>query len=94
MVVHPYHPLLRLPILACLFLLLYVGIFTKRGLLDWRRMVQQDESLTVRIRQLKLEKEKLTRRIEALQSDPIEQQYLIRQTLGYVRGDEIVIEFD
>jgi cell division protein FtsB len=73
--------------------LLGMGVFSKRGWLDWRRMVRQNEELTQEIARSTQEWDLLERQIEKLKSDPTEQERTIRRVLGYVRESEFVIEF-
>ncbi len=40
-----YRLFVRLPLLLSIALLCFMGTFSKRGLLDWLRMVQQNEKL-------------------------------------------------
>jgi len=78
---------------AVLLSLLGMGVFSKRGWLDWRRMVRQNEELTREIAHSMQEWDLLERQIEKLKSDPGEQERTIRRVLGYVRDNEFVIEF-
>jgi cell division protein FtsB len=78
---------------ALLLSLLGMGFFSKRGWLDWRRMVRQNEELTREIARSTQEWDLLERQIEKIKSDPGEQERTIRRVLGYVRESEFVIEF-
>jgi len=76
-----------------LILLFAIGVFSKRGWLDWRRIVRQDGELQQRIDLLRRQRDLSERQIEAFQARPAVQERVIRQVLGYVRPDETVIEF-
>lgn len=78
---------------AVLLSLGLMGVFSKRGLLDWRRMVRQNEALTRDIARAGGEYDELERKIGKLKSDASEQERVIRRVLGYVRENEFVIEF-
>lgn len=78
---------------ALLVSLLGMGFFSKRGWLDWRRMVRQNEELTREIARSTQEWDLLERQLEKLKADPVEQERTIRRVLGYVRESEFVIEF-
>lgn len=77
----------------CLFLL-YVGIFAKRGWIDWRRMVHQNRSIQAKIVATQEQKEAIEKQIHGLENDRVVQERLVREVLGYVRPSDIVIEFD
>jgi cell division protein FtsB len=85
---------IRLPLLAALFLLLGMGTFSRRGFLDWRRMVRQNEILDEKILALHAQKENLNEEVRALQNDPQEQERVVRTVLGYIKSNETVIEFE
>lgn len=80
-------------LLLCL-LLLGMGVFSRRGVLDWRRMVSRNEDLSKRIALLKAERDQWLEHIDLFQTSPREQERLIRDTLGYVHPNETVIEFE
>lgn len=83
----------RVVLTLAIVFLIGMGVFSKRGWLDWRRMVQQNIEIQTKVAQAQAQKELLERRIAALQSDAEQQEVIIRQTLGYVRPQETVIEF-
>ena len=85
--------LIRVISLGVALLLVLMGAFTKRGWLDWRHMVRQNQELAMKIEQAQEQKANLERQIQALQFNVVEQEHVIRQVLGYVRPKEIVIEF-
>jgi cell division protein FtsB len=71
-----------------------MGIFSKRGWMDWRRMVHKNRDLQRKIELIRVEKEELERRILALQTGGIIQEKMVREVLGYVRENETVIQFE
>jgi cell division protein FtsB len=88
-----YVCLVRLPLAAILFLLVFMGIFSKRGYFDFRRMVRQNSELREKIERIQSQKVDLERQVIALRSEPAEQERVIRKVLGYVKPTETVIEF-
>jgi cell division protein FtsB len=85
--------LLRYTLVASIVALLAVGVFSKRGWIDWQRMVRQDEQLQQRFEKTKLEKAHWETRLQGLKSNRRAQERTVRQYLGFVKKDEIVIEF-
>lgn len=81
-----------LSLVAIVFLL--VGVFAKRGYIDWRRIVRQNEELELRIEGLKQKKATLEQQIRNLTLDSLHQETVVREGLGYVREGEMIIEFD
>ncbi len=84
----------RLPLIVSLLLLVLMGIFSRRGLLDLRRMVRQNQELQMRLDQATLQRLALQRQLEVFKTNPMEQERMVRQSLGYVRKNETVVEFD
>lgn len=87
-----YNVCVRLPFFLAVFALLGVGFFSKRGWLDWRRMVQNNREMVVKRELLKEQNDALEKQIRALEVSPFAQEQTVRQYLGYLRKDEIVIE--
>ena len=85
--------LVRLPLILILIAIALMGVFSKRGWADWRRMARQNQELKLRIEGLRLEKADLEKRVAQLKSDPVEQERVIRETLGYMKPNETLIEF-
>ncbi len=85
--------MVRWVIFLVLASLVYVGIFSKRGWLDYQRMVTMNQELAEKIDQSRKQKELLEHQIRAISADPSEQERMVRHVLGYVRPDETVIEF-
>ncbi len=73
--------------------LLLLAIFGKRGILDWGKVAKRNEQLLVKIELLEKQKNELNRRINLLNKDTYFQEMTIRKILGYIKNDEIIIEF-
>ena len=86
--------LLRLLLFAILISLLYLGIFAKRGLLDFRKMVAKNKEFSTKTELLLQQKRVLANQILTFGKDSREQERVVRERLGYIRPNEIVIEFD
>ncbi len=84
----------RLPLLIGLVSLCLMGIFSRRGLLDLRRMRRQNQEVQSRLDQAMGSRQLLQRQLEVFRSNPMEQERMVRQSLGYVRKNETVVEFD
>jgi cell division protein FtsB len=81
-------------VLALLSLLLLHGIFVSpRGIQAFRQLQEQVNQLTANRSKLAQENQQLLRKIRALRTNPNAQERLVKQELGWVRDDEIVIEF-
>ena len=81
-------------VLTILSLLLLYGIFlSPRGIQAYRHLQEQVNQLTANRNKLTQENQQLLRKIRALRSNPDAQERLVKQELGWVREDEIVIEF-
>jgi cell division protein FtsB len=88
-----YTHAIRLFLLVLLFSLVGIGVFSKRGWLDWRRMVKQNQELQAKIEAARRQKLALEHQVEDLHLRPAEQERVVRQVLGYVKKNETVIEF-
>ena len=85
--------LARLSVAVLFFGMLLMGIFSKRGFLDWQRMERQNSRLRSQTVEATSQKESLENRVRRLKSDTREQERIVRQVLGYVRNSETVVEF-
>jgi len=85
--------LVRTPLALAVILLAGTAVFSKRGLGDWRRMVEKTGELEVKIARLENQISDLERQTKTLQSDPVAQERVIRQMMGYVKPDEVVVAF-
>jgi cell division protein FtsB len=83
----------RYALVACIVALLAMGIFSRRGWLDWQRMVRNNDQMLAKLEQTKLEKAHWETRLGGLKSNRRAQERTVRQYLGFVKKDEIVIEF-
>ena len=88
-----FHWLVRLPLLSLLVAIALMGVISKRGWSDWRRMARQNGELRARVETVRAEKADLETRVAQLKSDPAEQERVVRETLGYLKADETLIEF-
>ena len=88
-----FHSLIRYSLVASTVALIAMGIFARRGWMDWQRMVRQDDQMLQRLDRTKLEKVHWETRLQGLKSNRRAQERAVRQYLGFVKKDEIVIEF-
>ena len=84
---------LALLLLALNCVLIYAIMFSSKGVLGYRQQCQQVEELDAKVMKLREENHKLFRKIQGFKSDARAQERLIREKLGWVREDELVIEF-
>ncbi len=82
----------RAPFALAVFGLLAMGVFAKRGWLDWRRMLRHNSELTRQIDVARVSRDDLQKQIRALETSAFAQEQAVRQHLGYVRRDEIIVE--
>lgn len=85
---------LRFPLVLILTGFFVVGVFSKRGLRDWRMIVKKNDELRVRIQEIESQKRELERKNYLIQNSTEEADRVVRRVLGYVRPNEMVIEFD
>lgn len=76
-----------------LFMLLVMGLFGKRGWLDLKRMESENKRLERLISETQTEMARLEAQVVGLRQNRQIQEHTIRQVLGYIKPDEIVIEF-
>ena len=88
-----YFYCVKLPVFAFMAVLVGMGIFAKRGWLDWRRMARQNEVMATKVEIARLRRDDLERQTDALRTDRVAQERVVRQYLGYIRQDETIIEF-
>ncbi len=84
---------LRFFAIALLLLNGYAAFFSRRGLRDLGRIKNENAALTERLVQVKAERENLEKKVAGIKGDAREQERAVRQTLGYVRPGEVMIEF-
>lgn len=76
-----------------LMLLVVMGLFGKRGWLDLQRMKSENQKLEALITETQTQVSYLESEVMGLSQDSKIQEHTIRQVLGYIKPDEIVIEF-
>jgi len=74
-------------------LLLYAIGFSSHGLAGYKIQNEQVKELEDKILKLKDDNQKLFEMIQALKTDPKAQEKLVRQELGWVRENEVILEF-
>jgi cell division protein FtsB len=87
-----YPLVIRFPFFCAVVALAVMGVFAKRGWLDWRSMANRNGELERQIETARLSRDELEKQIRALESSPFAQEQAVRQHLGYLRKDEIVVE--
>jgi cell division protein FtsB len=75
------------------FLLFQSIFFSSQGILGFRNQSGQVEELEAKIRNLKEENQKLFRKIQAFKNSPRAQEKMVREELGWIRDNELLIEF-
>lgn len=88
-----FYSMLRFVIVVATITLLAMGVFARRGWVDWQRMVRQDEQLLQKLESTRVEKAHWETRLKGLKSNKRAQERVVRQILGFVKKDEVVIEF-
>lgn len=84
---------MRIAACALFMAMLFMGVFAKRGWLDWQRMHEQNHKMDVSIAEAQFQLDELLQQIERLKNLPLEQEKAIRKVLGYVRKNDMVVEF-
>ena len=85
--------IVRIPLCLLILSLVCVGIFAKRGLVDLRRMEREATQMENRVAQVRKDRERIQRKLEAFHNSREEQERVVREALGYVKPQELVIEF-
>jgi cell division protein FtsB len=75
------------------FLLFQSIFFSSQGILGFRNQSAQVEELEAKIRNLKEENQKLFRKIQSFKNSPRAQEKMVREELGWIRENELLIEF-
>jgi len=75
------------------FLLFQSIFFSSQGILGFRKQSAQVEELEAKIRNLKEENQKLFRKVQAFKNSPRAQEKKVREELGWIRENELLIEF-
>lgn len=74
-------------------ILLYAIFFSSHGLPGYRNQREQVKDLEEKILKLKQDNQELYEKIQAFKNDPASQEKLVRRELGWVRENEIILEF-
>jgi len=87
-----------LPVLVAILLLLNVLLFQRilfssQGIPGFRNQCALVEELETKVRTQKEENQKLFKKIQALKNSPRAQERVVREELGWVRENELLIEF-
>jgi cell division protein FtsB len=86
-------PLLVLLIMGLNFLLFQRLFSSPQGITGFRTQCAQVEELENKARNLREENQKLFRKIQAFKNSPQAQEKMVREELGWVRENELLIEF-
>jgi cell division protein FtsB len=94
-------PCKSVPILKCLValmgvlnvLLLYAIFVSPRGVHGYRMQQAEVRRLATTAKRLAQDNQRLVNRIRHLKADPGAQERLVKQVLGWVHEDEVIIEF-
>lgn len=78
---------------AVLWLTWISGVFGNNGILQASRLSDARHELTMRVKAMEAEKQRLEASLAGLHKDPVAQEKAIRETLGFVRENELVFEF-
>lgn len=89
-----YRLFVRTPLWLAVGALVVMGIFSRRGLVDYRRMVERNSELTHRIEEVHQQRAAIVQQVETIRQSRDEQERWVRSVLGFVKKGETVIEFD
>jgi cell division protein FtsB len=78
--------------LALNLILIYAIFFSSNGLPGYRKQNRHVKELEEKVLKLKIENQKLFEMVNALKTSPKAQEKLVRQELGWVRENEIILE--
>jgi cell division protein FtsB len=86
--------LLLVGVLVLLNGLLFQSIFfSSQGIFGFRKQCAQVEDLETKMLNLREENQKLFRKIQAFKNSPRAQEKMVREGLGWIRENELLIEF-
>jgi cell division protein FtsB len=80
-------------LLILCIVILYAILFSGHGIIRYRQQSGQVAELETKVDKLQVENQKLYHKIQSLKRDPLARERLVRDQLGWVRGDEIEFEF-
>lgn len=69
------------------------GILGNNGLLQAWQLAQVRRDIGLRVRALENERQRLKGTLASLEQDPFVQETAVRETLGFVRANDLVFEF-
>lgn len=84
--------LLVIVLLALNIVLIYAIAFSSNGLPGYRKQNRQVKELEEKVLRLKVENQKLFEMVQAIKTSPKAQEKLVREELGWVRENEIILE--
>ncbi len=79
-------------LLALNVFLVYTILFSSKGLPGYKKQNLQVKELEEKVLRLRVENQKLFEMIQSLKNSPKAMEKLVRQELGWVRENEIVLE--
>ncbi|MBI3557464.1 MAG: hypothetical protein HY074_14460 [Deltaproteobacteria bacterium] len=82
-----------LGIILTAWLVCISGVFGNSGLIQAYQLASVRRDMTLRVKALGNERQYLQSSLYALEHDALVQEQAIRETLGFVRGNELVFEF-
>lgn len=80
-------------ILFSIWLVSFFGFFGRGGLIQAHRLSQVRQDILLRTKALENEKLKMLSAIRDLEHDDFYQEKMIRDSIGFVRPDELIFEF-
>ncbi|MFP5212792.1 MAG: septum formation initiator family protein [Acidobacteriota bacterium] len=81
-------------VLMGLNILLLYGLFvSSQGILGYHQQCRQVDDLMEKTTRIKRENHKLFKKIQAFKADTMAQERFVRQQLGWVRENELMVEF-
>jgi len=73
-------------------ILIYTTLFSSNGIPGYRKQNQQVKELEEKVLLLRIENQKLYEMIQSLKTSAKAQEKLVRQELGWVRENEVILE--
>jgi len=84
----------RLFLVLLIILIGTMSVFSRRGILDLKRMWDRNAQLETKISDLKSVNFSLKRRIDAFQTNSHEQERMVREVLGFLRPGEVLVDLE
>ncbi len=82
-----------LGVILAAWLICISGVFGNSGLIQAYQLASVRRDMTLRVKALANERQHLQTGLYALEHDALVQEQAIRETLGFVRSNELVFEF-